>query len=135
MHKKIVGGREYQVADTMEEAFIAWFGEKVGKELAAIPPTAPRKKCVYLVEFNNGWCKIGVAKDFDKRLKTVTSSSGATPLRWCPTDILPNKDAYKIESKCHKKFAPYRCEGEFFNIPYEDAYHALEEHAMIIEHN
>lgn len=133
MHETIINGHKRLVADTMEEAFNAWFSPECACSMIEIfnAPTEPRRKCVYLVEFNNGWCKIGVAKDFDKRLKTITSSSGASPIRWCHTHELPNKDAFKIESKCHRKFAPYRLEGEFFNIPYEDARTELSKYAKL----
>lgn len=133
MHETIINGRKYSVCDTVEETFVAFFGEKIGRDMmeSMNAVSEPKIKCVYLVEFNNGWCKIGVAKDFDKRLKTITNSSGATPLRWCHTVDMPVKDAYRVESSFKKKFAPYRQEGEFFNIPYDNAYAELVKHAAI----
>lgn len=45
MHRETFDGKEYLVADTLEEAFVSWFGEDAGKNLAkSLPVSKPREK-------------------------------------------------------------------------------------------
>lgn len=98
-------------------------------------PPAGTTKCVYCSAFDNALVKIGVTNNFIRRINAIQTSGAIHVVSWCHTDYLPLRDAFATESTLHKRFKAHRVKGEFFNIPYEDAYYALEEHAMIIEHN
>lgn len=97
--------------------------------------SARMTKCVYCSAFDNALVKIGVTNNFSRRINAIQTSGALHVVSWCHTDYLPLRDAFATESTLHKRFKAHRVKGEFFNIPYEDAYYALEEHAMIIEHN
>ena len=104
----------------LNEALIAWFGEEGGRRMAdAFAAYEPPKKCVYILRLNNGTIKIGVTKNFLQRMNTVSNSSGLEVVGWCHTDYLPQRDAYTIESSCHKIFGKQRIKGEFFSTSYE----------------
>lgn len=46
------------------------------------------------------------------------------------TEPMARRDAYKLESKCHKIFADKRTHGEFFNIDFDSAREAVEHNAL-----
>ena len=79
----------------------------------------------------NSAVKIGVTQNFERRKDTISTSSGLEIVKWCRTEYLPKKEAYSIESICHKVFASHRIKGEFFDILYESACTELARHAPL----
>ena len=122
MHVENVSGEKLFVADTLEAAFVSWFGEENGTQMAkAFQRSEPPRNCVYVLQMSNNTVKIGVTQNFTKRSNTISTSSGMEVVREWHTKDLPKGEAYKIESSCHKTFRDKRIKGEFFNIPFDDA--------------
>lgn len=123
MHKKVIDDEEFYVADTIEEALIAWFGEETGKKMFEIlsEPDSPKQGYVYVLKMNNGTVKIGVATDVLKRSNTIENSSGLEVDETFSTGQIDRRVAYKVEHACHKTFAAYRAKGEFFTVSFAEA--------------
>ncbi len=94
-------------------------------------PTYQEYAYMYIISDNNGYMKIGIAKDPEKRVKQLQTGH-ATKL-----DILFTEEFYcrrshllKIEKLVHRKIRSMtpRMKGEWFEIPMED----LEEVKTII---
>lgn len=132
LHKEIVDGEEFYVADTLEEFLVLSFGEKIGKELLEHlqAPVEPQKACVYVLKMANGTVKIGVAADFDKRVATLEHASGLEVEESYHTPYIDRNVAYKIENACHKEFAAKRLKGEYFDITFEEARAAVKPRAI-----
>ncbi|WP_199197432.1 GIY-YIG nuclease family protein [Chroococcidiopsis sp. CCALA 051] len=74
--------------------------------------------------------KIGKARDLDKRLKSLQTSSPATLQLLKAIQVTGEKEAAEMESKLHRRFTHLRITGEWFkaekelldylsNLPYE----------------
>lgn len=122
-HKQVVGGEELLVANTLEDAFISWFGEEGGKFLSESLSQFKEadKKCVYILKIHDHKIKIGVTKNFTQRRHTVSTSSGENICDWCHTDYLPKRAAFEIENACHAAFKHQRIKGEFFDVDFKTA--------------
>jgi hypothetical protein len=55
--------------------------------------------------------KIGVAKDFSKRLRALQAAS---PMMLEPVRLLRTNRPFRIEAALHAEFAAHRCHGEWF---------------------
>jgi len=78
-------------------------------------------KCVYVLEMSNDTVKIGISKNVNNRIKTITSSSGLAVLNLYKSKMFEKEIALTIEKACHCKFAAARVKGEFFKISFADA--------------
>jgi len=80
---------------------------------------------VYVIEFENHTCKIGISRNLKQRIATLRGHSGLQIVRWCCSQ--PLKTASEIENTCHRRFSrSRRYNTEFFNISYEEARNYLE---------
>lgn len=133
-HKEAVNEESPYIPATLGETLCLWFGEESGKRLAnSFAHYEPPKKCVYIIHLSNDTVKIGVTQDFYRRMNTISTSSGLEVVNWCHSEYLPKRDAYAIESGCHKIFKEHKTKGEFFNINFEDASTELEKYATITQ--
>lgn len=68
MHKQVINGKTYKVADTLGEALISWFGEEIGKRMLATleEPSPPKQKCVYILQMSNQKTKLESRKILTK---------------------------------------------------------------------
>lgn len=75
---------------------------------------------IYVIENDAGYIKIGITKNFENRLKTLSNSnSGGHKI--INTYISPKTLLYTIERGLHTKYATYRKEGEwFYGISFEE---------------
>lgn len=79
---------------------------------------------VYIIEYENGVVKIGKTVDFDRRLKTLMSSSPIAIIRYY---VRTCTNHHSLETIMHKKFSDVRLHGEFFRCSYAEAMTALDE--------
>lgn len=90
-------------------------------------------KHVYALDMDNGTVKIGIARDVAQRISGVQHASGLTVRRYHATDAAPDNLARDIERELHQRFAPFRTNGEFFSIDYDNAAAALDAYASQID--
>lgn len=70
---------------------------------------------VYLIEQDGtGYYKIGISRDPHKRLAALQTSNGHKLLLLLTVEV---KDARRLEGMLHHRFAEFRCEGEWFDLP------------------
>lgn len=126
MYEKEVDGENLLVADSLEEAFLAWgWGDTPLMDWLKEPRSERPKKCVYAMEMSNGTVKIGVAQDFEKRANTISHSSGLYIRQKYHTDYMDADKAFALEHKCHQAFHNQRTGGEYFAIPFDAAKEAI----------
>ncbi|KKK73124.1 hypothetical protein LCGC14_2896960, partial [marine sediment metagenome] len=89
-------------------------------------PRYTKDQCVYLFTTPNGYCKVGIAKDPEKRVRELQcgcpetiSFHGATLLR------ADGMDPREMERVVHSVLRPYRSSGEWFKITVADAIRAF----------
>jgi len=76
-------------------------------------------KHVYVIAAENGPVKIGISKDPDARIHTLEKQSG----RLISSQYVspPHSAARYIEKAAHSHFSGARLEGEWFDVPFEEA--------------
>lgn len=94
-----------------------------------VPDTEAMLKCVYVLEMNSDLVKIGQTNNVQRRIKSISSSSGFKILKHYETDFVDSKNAREIEKACHEAFADRRTSGEFFDITFEEACEELNKYA------
>lgn len=88
-----------------------------------------KDKYLYALEFTNGTVKIGITKENERRMKAISSASGMDITRSYFTDKINH--VQNLETELHRYFKDNRLNGEFFDIPFEDA---VKEIRMRVEH-
>lgn len=69
---------------------------------------------VYVIQMSNTpYYKIGIAKDVNKRIKTLQA---ANPLKLSIVLCYYVSDAYSVESNLHSQFYRHRINGEWFTL-------------------
>ena len=104
--------------------------EKLVKLIKAAGIFEPRK-CVYILEMENGIIKIGISQNFQQRARQIINSSGLNVKNWCHTGFIEN--AREIEKNCLEHFDFCQIDGEFFNTDFDSAVLKLSKHAEIID--
>jgi hypothetical protein len=80
--------------------------------------TTEDKKCLYAFKLSDGSVKIGVSKNPEQRIKTLSKQSGKKiTAKWYSE---PLENAFKIEKDLHRSFSKHRLEGEYFQIDFND---------------
>lgn len=112
-----------QAAEQFVTKITKEFGKayKQTKRLIEEKSEAKKDTCVYVFDMGNNSVKIGISRQVEKRLKTISFSSGLSINRYSFTKPVTKRQARKIESLCHEHFSEHRKKGEFFSIPYETA--------------
>lgn len=117
-----IDGKTFLKADDLKEALILWgicTPETVDELIYHKSPPPPH--VVYVLQMSNTTVKIGVTQDITQRKKTIKGNSGLNILKeWC-TDLIPRRIAYKVEALSHKELEGHKTQGEFFDIPFDDA--------------
>lgn len=130
-----IGGRS--ISDTSELVGLTIYGDSVAKinpvksiqNRIVIENQKPSSSAasvsgeyVYVIECVDddgdpvGLCKIGIARDPQKRLKELaTASPHALKLHYCRT-AKSRKEANIVESEAHTNFAEFRQNGEWFKV-------------------
>ena len=88
---------------------------------------------VYAIEFDNGFVKIGMSNDVDKRKGDICHKLQFKALRTYHTDFMSRQKAHQIEKICHKFFhdcLAYR--HEYFYISFDEACKAVEYFAKLV---
>lgn len=76
-------------------------------------------KHIYVVENERGAVKIGISQDVSNRIKVLSKQGGFKPINVYHTKMCSN--GYEIENKIHKKLEPYRIDGEWFKLSFNEA--------------
>jgi predicted GIY-YIG superfamily endonuclease len=80
--------------------------------------TTKDKKCLYVFKLSDGSVKIGVSKNPEQRMGTLSKQSGKEiTTKWYSE---PLENAFKIEKDLHRSFSKHRLEGEYFQIDFND---------------
>lgn len=77
---------------------------------------SPDRQCVYLIHASNGYTKVGISQDIQKRLGSLRSSS-PLPLELIHTIQPVNYGGLQMERYLHYYLYQYRKHGEWFDIP------------------
>lgn len=75
------------------------------------------EQCVYVIQNELGFVKIGIAKDPEKRINMIQIGS---PFRMWIRDYKRVPDARRIEKFLHDRFNKYHLRGEWFDIPEDE---------------
>lgn len=87
---------------------------------------------VYIMNFTDGVQKIGFATNPVSRTRKKETEAGRIARDVCATDIMPEKEARRIEAACYADLAKYRIgRSEFFTCTNEQARAVLEEYSPI----
>lgn len=87
--------------------------------------TTKGKKYLYVFKLSDGSVKIGVSKNPEQRIKTLSKQSGKKiATKWYSE---PLENAFKIEKDLHKSFSKHRLEGEYFQIDFNDVLSAIKD--------
>ena len=89
------------------------------------PVIDEKKSCVYVLGMNSALTKIGMTGDILERARIIERQSGAQVERIYNSVLMNREAAAALEKFLHDKFADKRREGEFFDVPFEDACRAL----------
>lgn len=84
---------------------------------------ASRDGHVYLLQADNGLCKIGITGNLDKRIRIIQTQS---PI---PVSMLVAKyvaNAYALEDELHRQFADKHSHGEWLSLTTENIEYAKE---------
>lgn len=106
--KRLSSREVYQMMEVMNSVIF-----KVDKKSIEDP------KVIYVISDNQGITKIGVTKNFKKRVKNLSKTSGRIIVKEFKTTYCSN--AFEIERELHKIYAPYRINGEWFKCDFEEA--------------
>lgn len=88
-----------------------------GDEDTATRVRSQHEQCVYIIENELGFVKIGIAKDPEARLREIQIG---TPFRVWVRDSRRVPDARRIERFLHDRFKKYHIRGEWFDIPEDE---------------
>ena len=95
-----------------------------------------KRRCVYVNAMSNGTVKIGKTNNYRRRANEIRRKTNLEIIKAYRTDYLPAPIASDIETTCHRTFATYRTQGEYFKISFEEACAEVSERARtIIETN
>ena len=75
-------------------------------------------KVVYIISDNEGNLKIGVTKDYEKRIKVLENTSGRKIVNKFKTPYCSN--AYEIETKLLNVYSSKRLKGEWFKCDFNE---------------
>lgn len=87
--------------------------------LMSCKENGPELKAVYIAEFEDGTVKIGVSKNPEARINTLSNQKGCHVKRYAISEMTTN--AFQVEHKLHEQFKLSRIKGEYFNLDYLDA--------------
>lgn len=87
------------------------------------------KKCIYVIHFDDESIKIGISKNPEERINTLSNISGKKVIEFWHSNLLEN--AFEIEQKLHNYFSENRIKGEYFKIDYEKAVMQAKEIALL----
>ena len=94
--------------------------EPITEKKTARRRPVPELAFVYVVEFANGWSKIGVAKDLTARMKDLQKETKQEIVRWAASPLMTREDALLLERALKAKFFDRIIVGEFFSAPFEE---------------
>lgn len=97
-------------SDVLFMNFTSLFDEKPAKD---------EKKCLYIFQLSDKTVKIGVSKNPQQRINTLSKQSGKKVINQWISNLLIN--AFKIEKELHEFFSSKRLEGEYFQINFNEA--------------
>lgn len=80
---------------------------------------------IYIMQQGNGWCKIGITKEFEQRKETIQRQSGHKIVRSFITDKCSN--CRQLENMVHEYFKEVRGYGEWFDVDFDVCKHKIEE--------
>ncbi|MDB6366732.1 GIY-YIG nuclease family protein [Photorhabdus bodei] len=75
---------------------------------------------IYVIEFDDGYVKIGMTGNFPHRLRVVANQTAAKVIR---KEFIPCSNPSKVESMVHRHFCDVRGNGEFFKASFDDCLH------------
>lgn len=79
-------------------------------------------KCdyVYIIKASNGYYKIGISRNPDKRFKELQRDAATWAIELELVHIIATNKAYILEQSLHKRFAEQRVRGEWFLLAQSD---------------
>lgn len=111
--------------------------EMKSNPLPPVPRVKPRPRSelafAYVFLMDNTWVKIGHSGEIKTRIKRVEYESNLRVIDEHHTPQLKRATAMRIERSLHKKFAAQHVEGEFYNIPFEEAKAELDKITFLLE--
>src|SRR3990172_4719297 len=78
----------------------------------------PKTDCVYFIEAENGWVKIGRTQTLRQRFQSHRAASPIPLKLLCAFEC--NGDATKVEKEWHKRFHSKKAYGEWFRLDEQD---------------
>lgn len=75
---------------------------------------------VYLIKASNGYCKIGISHNPDKRFKILQREAAVWAITLELVHVITSNRAYILEQSFHKRFAGQRVTGEWFLLTPRD---------------
>lgn len=87
----------------------------------AVKNYKPDPEVVYVLLLENRTVKIGRTKNFDRRIKAISTSSGMKVLKQWKTESIPSEESSRVENMAHRHFKQKRKLGEFFEIDFDVA--------------
>ena len=122
----------HEVLPSIRKTALYSIEQIVEQFLKSATSALPVQLCVYVLEMNNVTVKIGITSNFFKRKRNIETGSGLTVVRYFNTHYLNEKYARLIESLCHGIFSPYKLEGEFFSVDFEEACKAIDSFVKMV---
>lgn len=86
---------------------------------------APKLAVVYVVEFENGWSKLGFSSNLSDRIAKLMEDTKLDYTRYAYTMLMPLEDARQLEAALKTRFADSHLQGEFYSAPFDDIKNAL----------
>lgn len=123
--KSLSSPTAWRVFGELEKAYFD--NQEVAPVQSVLPLPEPDKKksCVYVLGMSSALTKIGMTGDILERARIIERQSGAQVERIYNSVLINREAAAALEKFLHDKFADKRREGEFFDVPFEDACRAL----------
>ncbi|MBR7025558.1 MAG: GIY-YIG nuclease family protein [Selenomonadaceae bacterium] len=122
----------HEVLPSIRKTALYSIEQIVEQFLKSATSALPVQMCVYALEMNNVTVKIGITSNFFKRKRNIETGSGLTVVRYFNTHYLNEKYACLIESLCHGIFSPYKLEGEFFSVKFEEVCAAIDSFVKMV---
>ncbi|MBR4641350.1 MAG: GIY-YIG nuclease family protein [Selenomonadaceae bacterium] len=122
----------HEVLPSIRKTALYSIEQIVEQFLKSATSALPVQMCVYALEMNNVTVKIGITSNFFKRKRNIETGSGLTVVRYFNTHYINEKYARLIESLCHGIFSPYKLEGEFFSVEFEEACKAIDSFVKMV---
>lgn len=88
-------------------------------------------KALYVMEFENGYVKIGISKDVQGRRKVLEYEQKSKVIKCRCTDLM--KGALYIERELHKFFDEFRAFGEYFSCSFEDVLNECQRRSLTLK--